>query len=1094
MEKIVLRSITLVNWYGFAKTTIPLADDLTFITGENESGKSTILDAFKYAYLGDISFNRSSGSSARTVSSYTRCLIDSSINLYARPADRFPTVYTHIALEFYDKLNDVNKILGVIIETSSSNETTARRYIIKNKKIADISFTYEKDGKEIPYGISDFRNTYNVELFDVEEGKERFSRETGLRLNRKAISNYCRHLRSMMTYKPESKIADFMKRYVLEEKEVDLSKLKKTKQNIDVIKNDLNNIESELAKLKKILDFYHEYSLTTKRLLLDRVREILISKKEAESLLTEYKSEEERLKREIDNCEQNLKINKKESDEADNELIDAKTQLNANNAGKAVEDEKKKYIELCEKEAVLSEKASRLHGFQEIADNIIRKYPCDADNENTIISNLEKGDFSDADKETAVGNLKKQLNKKRDTNIEQITLLRKQLDDNNKKEKEYEERIENLKKGRIDFASHPKQQDLISAINEEFAKRKIQSEAKMAFEYVLDVKDKDWQKAIESFLNIHRYAVIVEPEYFSIANTIMDGLKITGVELVRTKALQEMKLEVYDDAVSNKLDIQNEIAAKYFAYWLGKIHAVENKEVDKFDNALSKEGKLSRNLAVSYIDLNKLKEYCLGLDAAKKTIDLFTAEKEELVKEDHEIHKKKEQLKEENNILERYLDSFGEYDYSSAIKLQKTKAEVIEKKKNIETLEESLRNNNEYMMLAERVSKAEERVKKLKEVHEKLESSRIKNSEKRVSNEANINKQKDILRDCSDSLSMINKDNIDASQIIDDCEKKTVEELKNETRIVETRKRDISRQEQLKGNIPAAQAEYNLGKRNEDRLPTGVEYEAEYQNRYKRMQIDDFAGVDKKLREQMGQFEKVFKKEFCILIHKHVKESIDETKEISKELRSLNFTTKYDLNISKITDNSDFDKILRYGEYLAKIDDSKEGTNLFGLSEYSEEEIKSLESEVVSIIEDVITDNDERRMNELSDYRNYLTYEVIINGDGIVNGKLSKQIGYASGAATQIPYLLILSAALSMFYRSRENCSRIVFIDEPFDKMSDDNIKQMLDFFKNQNFQAILCAPTNRMDSIGEECDCIVPVIKRSKEQMTVGKERWKDA
>ena len=45
MEKIVLKNIYLLNWYGFVGVTIPVDEDLTFITGENESGKSTILDA-----------------------------------------------------------------------------------------------------------------------------------------------------------------------------------------------------------------------------------------------------------------------------------------------------------------------------------------------------------------------------------------------------------------------------------------------------------------------------------------------------------------------------------------------------------------------------------------------------------------------------------------------------------------------------------------------------------------------------------------------------------------------------------------------------------------------------------------------------------------------------------------------------------------------------------------------------------------------------------------------------------------------------------------------------------------------------------------
>ena len=104
MSKTVLRRIQLVNWYGFTNTTIPVSEDLTLISGENECGKSTILDAIKYAYTGDTQFNKATsayntGVGKRNLISYTRCLVDPSAGIYARPAEQIPVIYTHIALE-----------------------------------------------------------------------------------------------------------------------------------------------------------------------------------------------------------------------------------------------------------------------------------------------------------------------------------------------------------------------------------------------------------------------------------------------------------------------------------------------------------------------------------------------------------------------------------------------------------------------------------------------------------------------------------------------------------------------------------------------------------------------------------------------------------------------------------------------------------------------------------------------------------------------------------------------------------------------------------------------------------------------------------
>ena len=58
MSKIILKQVYLLNWYGFVDKTIPIGKNLSLITGENECGKSTVLDAIKYAFTGDTYFNK----------------------------------------------------------------------------------------------------------------------------------------------------------------------------------------------------------------------------------------------------------------------------------------------------------------------------------------------------------------------------------------------------------------------------------------------------------------------------------------------------------------------------------------------------------------------------------------------------------------------------------------------------------------------------------------------------------------------------------------------------------------------------------------------------------------------------------------------------------------------------------------------------------------------------------------------------------------------------------------------------------------------------------------------------------------------------
>lgn len=253
MNKTILRNIHLVNWYGFSNRTIPVSENLTLISGENECGKSTILDAVKYAYTGDTQFNKATsgyntGVGKRNLVSYTRCLVDASSGIYARPADKIPVVYTHIALEYFDQINESSFVLGVVIETAVTDIRGTYWYAMDGKTIADISFVYEDGSLIKPYDASGFQKKYGIQMKNKKDGITLFMQMIGLKLPYQEVPKYQRKLRNIMAYNPAAKIQEFIKESVLEEHDVNFDKLKEAKKNgreVTLVYNDgmLNRLD-----------------------------------------------------------------------------------------------------------------------------------------------------------------------------------------------------------------------------------------------------------------------------------------------------------------------------------------------------------------------------------------------------------------------------------------------------------------------------------------------------------------------------------------------------------------------------------------------------------------------------------------------------------------------------------------------------------------------------------------------------------------------------------------------------------------------------------------------------------------------------------
>lgn len=1065
-----LMKIRLINWHRFVNETIELEDSV-LLSGENGAGKSTLLDAVQFVITcSKAHFNKAAHEKGkRNLNSYMRC----KTGREDRPFERTGELSSHIALEFYDEPRKQSFVVGAVLDSASEEkEPNAAWYLMENRGLSDELFLKGNQVKSISVfrasnkGIRQFVNTQT-------EGRRMMQARFG-RLEDKFFSL----IPKALAFKPIHDIKDFVYSYVLDEKEVNIDALKENVRSYQELERMLQDVKVRIAQLEDIQTKEAEVESCLRR---DQYQQYYLARVDVEITQEGKKDTNRRIRhaqlrqKELEGVQAHLKVTKRERQQT---ITDLNVELNGDTDYQALKELERREQELKGALKQDKEEIAELNQYVKKALQAIRKLLTVKDADGCVREYkdcLEQIHFRESLVEVQLVlertiEYKKQMYAKVQEKLAETRVV---LRSEEKEMSELTHQIERLERKRM---TYPREvTELRQRIEEELRRMGRNREARILCE-LLEISNPAWQNAVEGYLNNQRFYLLVEPEDFDLALSVYDklreGRKVYGAGLINTG-----KLEKYDEAPKGTLaeivTSKSIWAKRYVNMVLGRVHMCQKYQDLKLHSiAITRQCMRYQNHVVSAIRPEIYETPYIGAEAYQRQLEQCRKKQDALKEQMEQRRERIKNLEFVTEPLDTTPDVDVKYRLSSLEAQRRHEAQLADCRQSMSQLKADQTLIQKRIRLEELqhdLGKLEEEI--LKTENQKGQAQREEEQQKERLTEllAILGTQQQYLAELADKLGAEEaecrkeyeklRENRDLQQFKDNFER--------------AKKANWSRKETAETEMTRRMRAYKIA--HDFGAADSLEGWPEFLAEYEKLKNSQLLSYEEKVYKARQAAEEEFREQFLSRLQENIKQAQMEFKELNQSLKEIHFSQEqYEFLYEPSK------RLKKYYQMIMDDFNVLQGESIFsGLFRENHREV------IEELFEKLAFDDDNsaKTLEEYTDYRTYMDYDIKISsadGSYMLYSKVSRE---KSGGETQTPFYITVAASFMQLYRNSIGGDAIglVMLDEAFNNMDDERIAGVLEFMTHSNLQVIIAAPPDKIQYIGPAVKKVLLVLQDGK-------------